>query len=162
MLGESSVFDKEKISYEIRLRKVYFHIKLREYDEALYELAELRKRYPYMSDIYNYTFKIYCIKKKYILAKKVLEEAKRKFPREEVINKNQKYIDKLLEEIDEDIETDFTLETKKEKVKMNKRQEIDKEMLNYYYRILSFRMSSDDTKIKFYEEASRMYKKINS
>lgn len=167
MLGESKVFDKERVSYEIRLRRVYFHIKLGEYDEALYELSQLRKRYPYMEEIYNYTFKIYCIKKKYILAKKVAEEAKRRFPNNKTVNKNKKYIDALLEELnqeidmDVDIESNFIYEVKKEKVKKNKREEVNKEMLNHYYRILSFRMSSNNTEAKYYEEASRMYKIIN-
>ncbi|WP_294354129.1 hypothetical protein [uncultured Clostridium sp.] len=167
MLGELSTFDKEKISYEIKLRKVFLHIKKYEYDEALYELQELKKRYPYMSDIYNFEFKIYCIKKKYVLAKRVSDEALKRFPKNKKIESNQKFINDILLnykeqinffDIDEDMGNNIEKIKRKEK-KENKLQEV---MDHHYYRVLSYRMMKSESEDKYYNEANRVYKNLES
>ena len=120
-----------------------------------------------MSDIYNFEFKIYCIKKKYVLAKRVSDEALKRFPKNKKIESNQKFINDILLnykeqinffDIDEDMGNNIEKIKRKEK-KENKLQEV---MDHHYYRVLSYRMMKSESEDKYYNEANRVYKNLES
>ena len=143
----------EKCIFNERLKKVYELILSEDYDEALFELEGMNRRYPYMVDIYHLRFKIYCIKDKYSLAEKVLREAENLFDGNEMQNmlnneylKNKEY-DVLAEKTDKEIAAGKAGSTSAS---------------SYYYRALSYRMLNNENSNAYYKEACKVYDNLSS
>lgn len=86
---------EEKNIFNERLREVYDLILDDNFDEALYELEEVNKRYPNIADVYHLKFKVYCIKGNYYLAEKVIMEAEKLFSENEKIQEDRDYLRKV-------------------------------------------------------------------
>ncbi len=154
----------EKCIFNERLKKVYELILSEDYDEALFELEGMNRRYPYMVDIYHLRFKIYCIKDKYSLAEKVLTEAENLFDGNEKISEDRAYLTKMQNMLNNEYlknkEYDVLAEKTDKEIAAGKAGSTSAS--SYYYRALSYRMLNNENSNAYYKEACKVYDNLSS
>ena len=149
----------EKHIYSEKINEVYDLILSENYDEALYELENINKRYPYMVDVYHLRFKIYCIKENYILAEKVLISAEVNFSENEKIKEDRAF----LRRVKQGIYNQHLINGDYEKIAEMAEKDIKNGDSNnivsssYYYRALSYRMLKNEDGKGYYNQACRVY-----
>lgn len=149
----------EKYIFSEKLNSIYELVLSENYDEALYELEIINKRYPYMTDVYHLKIKIYCIKQNYELAEKVLKKAETLFAENEKIKEDREYIRKIKQVIYNkhllDRKYDMLKETCDEDIRVNGPKNVAQS--SYYYRALSYRMLKDKKSNVYYSQACKFY-----
>jgi tetratricopeptide (TPR) repeat protein len=99
--NEFSKLEEQKLNVEYRLKKICGFIKYENYDEAIKDLDEFNRKYPLIVEGYHIKFRVHCIKKRYIEAKKVIDYAMKLFPENEKLQQDEMMIQDLLKDYEE-------------------------------------------------------------
>lgn len=154
---------EEKQILNRKLTVVYDLIINEKYDEALYELENLNKRYPYIADVFHLKYKIYCIKGNYNLAGRVLREAEVKFKNNEKIKADRIQLNAICNSMKNSYlkngEYERLIEKSNEEIKEKGNNE--DAMSAYYYRALSYRLLGDKNQKLYYNEANKVYNNMH-
>lgn len=95
---EISSLEKQKLNVEYALQNICGSIKYENYDKAIEDLDKFISKYPLIVEGYHIKYKIHCVKKKYLEAKKVVDYAVKLFPESDKLKKDKIKIDELLKE----------------------------------------------------------------
>jgi tetratricopeptide (TPR) repeat protein len=98
---EISSFEKEKLNVEYGLNNICGSIKYENYDKAIDDLDKFISKYPLIVEGYHIKYKIHCVKKKYLEAKRVIDFAIMLFPESQKLQEDKLKVDEILKDYQE-------------------------------------------------------------